>query len=391
LTSVYRGEPAPQAAVQNAVTERLEKNRSLSDVFPPATAALIEKKYREKLTKKGPVDFLNPTTAEDQRIRKQQAQDEAVQEGIRESMADREDARMIGQLKQPGNPLSTLYDPTSLIGEIKAADDEGEATFMRLNNISPDQMNQLRAGKDIPAESRSDGGFSAARARTELYQMQNQALFIRLDTKQPGISTKYVEWWTKNADAYGRDTMQKRTEVTPQGGVQQAAFDTYANDIEYQGTQDYAASIYEAHQSYDTRKEQMRKDMFSFGLDPVQKQATMLQFDKTLTDSERKAFMKGFVNPIIEDAKKKGLDFHATNSLIEKAIESNVTSDPEIAKLLKKVGKERESINQNLEMVVNQGQIGNRAAFLGGPSTPANQLRNYNTFPWLQDLMNEGK
>ena len=387
LNSVYHGEPINQGTVETAVNARLTKNQSLADIFPPAVATRIKKRYDElysDLLKKSAMSFGGDT---DKELLRQQAQRQAIEEGIMQSIPNRADDRQVLQLSQPRHPLAGFYTPTALLTTVREADQAGEEKFMQINGLTPEEMNELRNGRDLPQKN-----ILASNARSQLYAMQNQALFLSMDTKEPGLSAKYAQWWAENGDKYAADTAQKRLANTKT--LEEGALETFANGIELNQTQEYNASIQDAHQMYDNEKIQRRKDMMSFNLDPVQKQAAALQFDSTLNDAERKQFMKGFIVPIIQQAKEAKLDYNATNQKVEQAIEANMSNDPVIAKILKKVAVNRTTVNENLESIANP--IPNLAwwnpvpaKYMAPQFLPENQKGKRN-YQWLIDAANEG-
>jgi len=341
-TEFYRGNPVPRASVESAITERLESNLPLDDIFLPETAKAVRDAYNTRYQTLKKENALNPLGGVADKDLKAQAMREAIDQGVKETVTGRTQEFFQAQVSMPGHPLAGQVDANQMIGLVAEADQRGIQTFKQNYGLDDEEMARFLAGETIP------GKVTAADA-ANLTVIQTQELLLRLDAYGPGLGKKYADWWTKNGNDYLLKLQQERTSKAGAVGIQGAAVDSFASPMELEQGSAYMQLLSAAADGLDSAKEKRFNDMVSFDFQPENRQAALLQFDDSLTDSERSTFMRGFLLPLIKEGQDKGLEYDEVNKIIEQAIDANVAPDPEVAKILKKVAKNRVKIIENVE------------------------------------------
>ena len=343
-TNLFRGEPVDRASVTSAVQTRLEKGAPLDDILPAEVGKLVQTRYQEIFQDLQRKNSMNPLGSDKATI-KQMAMQQAINEGIGTVITNRTQDLFTNQLKDPSNPLYGAMSPNTFLGMVAKADAEGTADFKRTYGLSDEEYTRFAKGEAI------EGKVTSAQ-RAELGVIQSQRLLMQLDSVNPGLAKKYSEWWSTKGSAYAEKTQQDRIANATRSGLPDAAMETYAGDMEKEGQYAYMQVMSAAYDSYEGAKEERFNNMVSFDYKPTHRQAALLQMDESLNDGERQAFMKGFIFPLMAQAKEGNLDYEQTNALIEKAIDANVAEDPQIAKLLNKVAKNRSRITENVESIM---------------------------------------
>ena len=345
-TNLFRGEPVDRASVTSAVQTRLEKGAPLDDILPPEVGKLVQTRYQEIFQDLQRKNSMNPLGSDKATI-KQMAMQQAINEGIGTVITNRTQDLFTNQLKDPSNPLYGAMSPNTFLGMVAKADAEGTADFKRTYGLSDEEYTRFAKGEAI------EGKVTSAQ-RAELGVIQSQRLLMQLDSVNPGLAKKYSEWWTTKGPAYAEKTQQDRIANATRSGLPDAAMETYAGDMEKEGQYAYMQVMSAAYDSYEGAKEERFNNMVSFDYKPTHRQAALLQMDESLNDGERQAFMKGFIFPLMAQAREGNLDYEQTNALIEKAIDANVAEDPQVAKLLNKVAKNRSRITENVESIMSK-------------------------------------
>lgn len=345
-TNLYRGEPVDRASVTSAVQSRLEKGAPLDDILPAEVGKLVQTRYQEIFQDLQRKNSMNPLGSDKATI-KQMAMQQAINEGIGTVITSRTQDMFTNQLKDPSNPLYGAMSPNTFLGMVAKADAEGTADFKRTYGLSDEEYTRFAKGEAI------EGKVTSAQ-RAELGVIQSQRLLMQLDSVNPGLAKKYSDWWGSKGPAYAEQTQQARIANATRAGLPDAAMESYAGDMEKEGQYAYMQVMSAAQDSYDGAKEERFNSMISFDYKPTHRQAALLQMDESLNDGERQNFMKGFIFPLMQQAKESNLDYEATNALIEKAIDANIAEDPQIAKLLNKVAKNRSRITENVESIMSK-------------------------------------
>lgn len=345
-TNLFRGEPVDRASVTSAVQTRLEKGAPLDDILPPEVGKLVQTRYQEIFQDLQRKNSMNPLGSDKATI-KQMAMQQAINEGIGTVITNRTQDLFTNQLKDPSNPLYGAMSPNTFLGMVAKADAEGTADFKRTYGLSDEEYTRFAKGEAI------EGKVTSAQ-RAELGVIQSQRLLMQLDSVNPGLAKKYSEWWTTKGPAYAEKTQQDRIANATRSGLPDAAMETYAGDMEKEGQYAYMQVMSAAYDSYEGAKEERFNNMISFDYKPTHRQAALLQMDESLNDGERQAFMKKFIFPLMAQAREGNLDYEQTNALIEKAIDANVAEDPQVAKLLNKVAKNRSRITENVESIMSK-------------------------------------
>lgn len=381
----YRGNQPPQASVESAIQTRLKKGAPLEDVLPPKEAKRISQLYTEKFQTIKKANQFNSDLKDDDI--KQMAIQQAMEQGVKESITARTEGIIAGQVFAPDHPLAGRFSPEQLVGVMGSADQRGLATFQQTYSLSDEEMGSFLAGNPVP------GKVTQADAAV-LARIQTQELMLELDSKESGLGRRFADWWVKSGTTYVQQTQAKNAAAASATGVQAQVMEGFANKIESEQMGAYSMILANAAEDYDGKKSERYQQMISFDLNPSHRQAALLQFDDSLTDGERQTFMKGFILPIVSEAQKAGKDYDDTNAMIEQAIDANMAPDPQIAKILKKVAQTRPKIVNNLESV-----MGN-TFWRPGPGQPRMGFQPQawlrrtvaqRSYAWYEQLMQEGK
>lgn len=341
-TQLYRGEPVDPAGIEIAITGRLNKGLPLDDVLPQETAQIVRNRYNELVQKFQKENIMGTM---DRETIKRLASQQAIAEGIGQTITARTQDMFTKQLQDPTNPLYGSIQPNAMLGMIAKADGEGTADFKRTYNLTDEEFTRFSQGQPI------EGKVTAAQ-RAELGVIQGQRLLMQLDAVQPGLAKRYTDWWNAEGPRFAEQMQQNRISSAQRTGLQAAAMEAFAGNMEKEGQYAYMSVINQAFDSYEGAKDERFNSMVSFDYKPEHRQAALLQRDGTLNDGERAEFMKGFIFPIMRKAKEANLSYEDTNELIEKAIDANVAEDPRIAKLLNKVAKNRSAITEDVESIM---------------------------------------
>jgi hypothetical protein len=391
----YRGNVAlPTATIESAVQSRVEKNQPLTDILPKEAADSIQKIYAAKLQKINSQQFGANLTGGtlDKKDAKAQAMREAIQEGIASTLAPRTNDLIGAQADEPTSPLGRHGISRGQIIDLTAkADASGEVKFMQLNQLNSDEMNELKTTGAVKAKP----GVTMA----DLAVVQTQELLFNLDSMSAGLSKEYVAWWKQSGQDYINSQTTRAAETAQMKGLQDQALESYAGPIQAQDSFAYKNVIEAAGAAYDNEKATRYQNLISFNQDPVNRQASLLQFDDSLSDEDRKTFMNKFILPIVDMANAESVpksgqsNFNQINTMIEQAIDMGVAADPETQKVLNKVAKNRSKISRNLDSITSVPWY---AAYMpmglsGSPMMyTQNQMNSTSRdFAWMQSILAE--
>lgn len=341
-TDLYRGEPVQPASIEAAITTRLQKGAPLDDVLPAETAQVVRNRYNDLVQKFQKENIMG--TMDRDTIRKLATQ-QAIREGIGLTITERTQDMFTRQLKDPSNPLYGAVNQQTMLGMVAQSDAEGVQDFKRTYNLTDEEYTRFSQGETIE-------GKVGPQHQVELGAIQGQRFLMQLDAVNPGLAKRYVDWWTTQGPGFAEKLQADRVNVARQTNLQSAAMEAFAGDMEKEGQYAYMQTLNQALESYEGAKEERFNQMVSFDYKPEHRQAALLQMDDSLNDDERQTFMKEFIFPIMRQAKEQNLPYEKTNELIEAAIDSNMTQDPKISKLLGKVSKNRVKIRDNVESIM---------------------------------------
>jgi hypothetical protein len=343
-TEIYRGNPAPQEAVETFARERLEKGEPLTAIFPAPVASAVTERFNsiygaKMAASQGQLNV-------DKKQIKEEAIQQAITEGVGREITQRTQELFTIQLDDPTNPLYGSVSKNSFLGMVARADAEGDQAFMRAHGLSTDQLRDFKNGR--PVEGLSDEN------SVELGLLQNQALFMQMDAVEVGLGRRYAEWWETQGPQFINKVSEGRQAQAKQQGLQAMTMETFAGTMERNQQAAYMQSLSDAVDSYDDAKASRYQQMISFDQNPGHRQAMLLNFDTTLTDSEKTLFYTKVIQPIIEEGKRQKLDYPEVNILVERAIDSGSTDDPEVTKVMRKVAKNRENELKKMDAMMDR-------------------------------------
>lgn len=399
LTEKYRGNPLPAATVESAVQSRLDKNQPLTDIFPPEVAQKIQTSYAAKVQAARSAGGMGIGGPVDKQTLQAQAQREAVQEVVGQQIESRTNSLIANQVTYPGHPLAGIVDKTGLLQLTSAADSEARQIFMQRNQLTSEEMNLFVSGKPVPGKELS---------RSELSQVENTQLMFKLDAIKPGMAKQYADWWGNHGKFYLNLVEDNRLKAAQGDTLQNQALESFAAPIERQGGEMYMGSVQASGQFYDDSAQERYNNLVSFDLDPIKRQATMVQFDDSLTDEDRRTFMEKVVIPTTDALSAEGGDYKAINEAIEQQIQGGNFEDPITQKVVGKIVKNRDKVSRNLDAIYTKpwwGPISLNTLSFGAPQADrfemasgraglgpvGNSTRINRDYNWLYDLMKNRK
>lgn len=344
-SELYRGNAAPQETVESYLTEQLDKNQPLTAVLPPEVATSVQRRFSEIYGASAREGMMNPGF--DKKQAKADAIRQAITEGVGAKITERTQELFTKQLDQPTHPLYGAVSKQQYLGMVASADREGSALFQSQYGLNDEEMSRFMAGEAIPGKVNDSNVM-------DLQKIQNQTLFMKMDAIESGLGKKYADWWGQQGPGFIGQVSEQRQLEAKQSGIQAMAMETFAGDMERKQQAAHMQSVQEAYDGYDDRKAIRYNEMVSFDLNPSHRQAALLQFNKELSDSEKKTFMSKFILPIVREGQANKLSYEQINGAVENAIDSNMTQDPEVAKIMKKVAKNRSSEVEQMESVMTQ-------------------------------------
>lgn len=342
-TEMFRGNPAPQADVETYLKERLDKNEPLTALLPPEVANSVSRRFNEIYSKSMQGGAMMPGF--DKKQARADAIQQAIQEGVGEKITERTRDLFTLQLEQPSHPLYGVLNANQFLGNVAKADEEGKRLFQQTAGLNDQEMERFMAGQSIE-------GKVGPQNMVDLQRIQNQALFMRLDSVERGLGKKYADWWSTQGQQFIGQVTEGRKIASQQAGIQEMAMETFAGGMERNQQAAYMQGLSDALDSYDDRKQTRYNELVSFDQKPEHRQAMLLQWNPELSESEKKLFMKNFVMPIVVKGAENQQPYDAINGAIENAIDAGMTDDPVLAKILKKVAKSRSQDVEKLESVM---------------------------------------
>jgi hypothetical protein len=393
LNNTLVGNPAPKETVQAAILDRLDNNRPLNDILSDATATKVKQIYTQTYQNLLSQAIANPmaNSAESKKLLKEQAQQEAIKQGIGQEITSRTVDLVTNQIDMPDNPLVGQYDKNSFLREVANADSRGRKIFKDTYNLTDEEMARVSQGQAVP-----DKGVGPEQI-ANLTTTQNQELFLELDSHQNGLAKKYVDWWGQKGGDYINRVQDARHQEAQKGGIQGLSYESYASEMETQQSQDYVGSLQDSfNNGYDQTKKERYHNLVSFDTRPEYRQAALLQLDSSLTDSEKQKFMGDFLLPAIKDMAAKGGTYTYINDQVEQMIQAGVSNSPEVQKILQKVSKNRTNNVNTLEGILVK-PFWNRVAlsmtpFASDPeSTLERSVSSRREYQWFEDLYKEQK
>jgi hypothetical protein len=387
-TERFRGNPLPAPSVEAAIQTRLSNNKPLTDVLPKEVADEVQRLYRDKVQKLTAASKIGGIGTADKKAIEQQAQTEALNEAVANTIQNRTNGLLTDQIDIPGNPLAGVIDKGGFLTMVAAADAEGKTILQQRYQLTDEEMQRALQGETIPGKTPGD-------IRADLGLIQNTQLFFKLDTQQAGLAQKYAAWWNLQGDSYINQRAQQNTLGAGAKDLQSQALESFATPIELQGSQAYRSSIGGAASYYGQAKDEKYQQMITFDSNPTYRQAVLLQMDKDLTNPEKTAFMQNFIMPIVADAKNNGKDFNETNKMIEQALDMGVAPDPQTQKILNKIVRNRPTVNAQLDaMTTNPWWSASMITGLGmgGDAVSATDLQirgrtNADGYDWFKNLI----
>lgn len=340
----YRGNPVPQETLANAAVDRLTKFKSVADIFPSDVAPKIEKKYRELIQQKTQRGLMDPTlSAEDKKIAQVDSANDAIEWGVQQGLQGSSDAINAQQVTDPSHPLFNRQTPTQMLALNAQADFKARQEWQQQYKLTDAEASQVEAGIPLTGKDRPDIGTLIQARKT----LENVNLLQLLDGIEPGLGHQVADWWSSKGQTYISNIGDG---ITKRAGnsFQSNNFTTQAGKTLSDSYAQYGAGLQQADGVYQGELVKRNTDLLTFGNDPQAMQVTILAKMPGLADTERKQIMSTVVQPILDQAKAKGLDFDGTNQYVESQIQNYVPQTPMMKELMRITRKDRQGVLQEL-------------------------------------------
>lgn len=344
LTAYYKGDPVPTETLMNAVSSRLEKGRSLADVFPPEIAIKVQRQFSTLFQDKKKAN-LGLGSADDKMLRAEAAQ-EAVDMVMGQEVAKRADPIFLGQVMAPSHPLAKI-SPTGFASLARTADMRAFNVWMEQAELSQEDAQVIADGGMVSSLSEEEN----MRLGGMLREAQNLELIQQLEAQEPGLGSAYVSWWRTEASSY-LDRL-----VIPSAGA--GLTDDIATSMVGERVKDrltqYGAEIQMSDQSLKANTAQRFADMISFQGNPEAAQIVILDATKELHSGDKRRVFMEVIKPLVDQAKASELSFEDATAFIEQGIQNADGADPAMKNILKNLRRARQPILDHISAVRHWG------------------------------------
>lgn len=338
IADTYRGNPVSKEAVYNSVTGALTTGKSIEGALPHTAALLVQKAYSDKLNELRQTKQMTGDMIADTQLRKQAAI-EALDVGVSQMTASATDQFIGGQANldpnkaaDAQNPIASardyqgnkIFTPETFLSFTKKADSDALELLkqtQKYSNLDDKAIADLSSGKSVTISGQT---ITPDAFLTDRNRFENVSLMLSLDLKKPGLAQAYINWWKTNGTEYAKNTADGYIQTAATGSVQDNVIRTLGSQVVQDSVDRYNYGVLGVEEDYKQEQQNQRKQWVSYDLDPLNRQAALLQFDKNLSDQDKTVIMRDGIGPLIQQAKSKGLAYDDTNILVENAL-----SDPE--------------------------------------------------------------
>lgn len=343
-----RGEPMQPDLIEAEVTSRAINGKPLTDLLGSEQSAAFLKSYNESLTdiqnREGQVGGLSTP---DRKAMQQEAAAIAYTKVVTAAAQKTADAQTPLQVLDPSHPLFQKVTPAEFSQLESESDAQGVKEFMAAKGLTAKEMDDLKAGKRVRDVKPEDLG--------EIPVHQQSALFGRVAAAY-GFQTAedIATWW---GGSKGAAFVEKRQEALNADSVSKAGPDyvtsSASNGMVGESLNWYGRSVQAGIRDFQNDRIIREMSNFrAFGNNPQALQVTILDHDKSLSDFERQEVYNRFIDPLLADAKQKGLDYETTNTFIEKSLRALNPEDARSKALIKKILRTREETIDTIGAVV---------------------------------------
>lgn len=349
LTEFYRGNPIPQATLRNGLTERLQKNKSTSDLLPPEVAVKVERRFRE-IQQRQIQENIGIGLDKDQKdALKVEAAQMAIEGGINESLVNRNEEILSNQVQSPSHPLFG-WTPAKMVGYMKSSDERARADWIKRNDLTPEEVQAVMELRPIPNREVKD-------LLAELKHSENVELLTTLNGLEQDLGTKVAKWWEIEGDNYLRIEQSAHDSKLGTQGFEQSTFRALARQQEATSMFEYGVTLVQSDESTRNEEAQRRADYLAFGGRQEYGQVTLLQMNKDLQDDEKRLIMDKVISPLLVEAGQRGLTFKEQGVFIERSIMNMQPEDKELARVLKVLKRNRSQDVQTLSQIQSMWSI----------------------------------
>lgn len=352
LLEYYRGNEVPISSLFDSIKSRFEKGRTAADILPPQVAARVQAEYSkvrgEKLQAAG--GFGASVSAEDRKIIEADSVREAVESISRQQVQRQADGIIRSQVTHPQHPLFGKISEEKMSSEIATADMMARRDVQSQFGLTEEQMGMILAGAVPEGVEESKIGSILQ----SLSVAENTGFLLRMEALQPGNGRKVVDWWQEHGASYvdGMNQTLNKPNTFGEAILSSLSKDRIGTDMAA-----YSAGLF---MSEDTiRSEQAKRfgEMITFGSDPQQAQAVILDGIKEFESPEKRQLWLEVFMPLLADASQRGLDFEKTNIFIENAIASDeLKVSPSTKSLLKTLRRTRPGVVSGITNMQNWGE-----------------------------------
>lgn len=341
----YTNQPIPQDALFNAVQDRLDKGRSLADLFPPEVEVQLKATYREIYQQKLNLNQTSLTGAEDRKLLKQEAISEALNQVAIDQTQGRSEEIISRQVLHPRHPLHGRMSPQQMSSAVRGADSRAYQEWMDAHGLSEDEALAIRSGAALPPNSAINAD-QITGLLEDLRIRENDQLMIELEGVELGVGTKIADWWQRHGSEYiNFEQSQINKNVS---SFQEQAFRTVAGQLENRVMNDYSIGFVESSSAIKERHARRYADFVSYGSNPEYMQVAILDSAEHLTPEEKGRVWSEVIAPMLTEAKSMGLDFNQTNQFIERNLMDYDPPSKELGRIMKTMNRDRSQIMQKM-------------------------------------------
>lgn len=227
--------------------------------------------------------------------------------------------------------------------------------------LADDQKRMLVDGKNVQLDDKTV--ISAADFLYQLRLEEGVQLYLSLEQKRPGLGQQYGDWWDRFGEQYAQQYTGEAVKRGLVGDLKDNVVATLAGDPLVSQLRNLRTIAVQSSAAANGRRIQQQKEWASFGLDPANRQAAMLQFDLDLSDQERSLIFQNVIIPGIADSYKSGREYNEVNADIEKMLSQperfvpGYKENPDLRKAVTKMIANRQNVSRMLEAMVDGGSL----------------------------------
>lgn len=330
LQFTLRGKQIPEAVIADAILERVQKGRPVTDWLSGPANGIFQATYAGILAGAMSDPALMMVSPTD---RKTYAASQALEETKRfiggELGSEMLQLQLDPTIGDPNHPLKPYLNASKLMSTMAIAEQGANQRFQEATGASNEDMQNWIKNGDNP----------------ELNQSQTAAFLIELEKIKPGLGQAYMDWWASPAQQSftQRYTEAKTGAAAAEGFTKSSEISLVAPGLKAD-MQGYSMLLQDSQmRMVSNRLKEEHANFVTFGNDSRAKQAFLLEADKTLTPSQKSQAMQTIIQPLLDSAAAEGRNPQETAIVLEQALRSMRPEDPATRSLLSTILKNRDT------------------------------------------------